>query len=124
MKHENMIIRKSLAGLAVFAAVFAATGADFYVDAVNGNDSGDGTRTYENRDESTNPVKGPRKTLQGIVAVANNSVAVIHAAPGHYDEGAYDVAGSMSNYYARVYLNNGQTLIATKGPEKTFIELV
>ena len=121
MKHENMIIRKSLAGLAVFVAVFAATGADFYVDAVNGNDSWDGTRTYENRDESTNPVKGPRKTLQGIVAVANNSVAVIHAAPGYYDEGSYEATGTMSNYYARVYLNNGQTLIATKGPEKTFI---
>lgn len=111
--------------LSLFAANLSlvAPAKDYYVDADNGNDVWNGlAATKGGIDPQTNLTNGPRKTLQGVLAVANNRWATIHAAPGRYDKGSYEGSGAWTNYFARAYLGDGQTLIATEGPDKTFIE--
>lgn len=90
----------------------------FYVDAVNGDDALDGSADYAHCDAGAGI--GPRKTLVGIMEVANTSGDVVYAAPGRYDERAAlkDPGNVTSN---RVVVPQGVRLESTDGAESTFI---
>ena len=91
-----------------------------YVDAEHGSDDYDGTSA--SRGEGT---VGPWKTL-AHACTNSTGVTLICAAPGTYDEGfvtmtSTDKQGVTSSQRRRAVLNGSQHLVATEGPEKTFI---
>ena len=83
-------MKRMLAIVSAFAASVAfADPATYYVDE-RGDDSWDGTASYDDRDESVTPVKGPKKTLKAAAArVTATSSAdevgdTIYIYPGDY----------------------------------------
>lgn len=83
---------------------------EYYVDGYNGNDTANDGRS---------PVKA-FKTIQKAVDAAPDSYAkhtLVHVAPGWYDEGGSSVGG---NSY-RVVTTKTTSIVATKGPDSTFI---
>ena len=100
----------------VFAALASSAFAtNYYVDAVSGNDSWDGTRPIE----SANGLWGPRRTLVAAMALAQVGDTV-YAAEGTYDQGGekYDTL-SCSN---RVVILPGRRLVASGRRELTVIK--
>ena len=90
-----------------------SSGGTLYADAVNGNDSYDGTAAEWAGGEST---VGPKKTLQAAVdaAIANGySYPIIQAAPGIYQEGGA-VCEGYSNRVCDAQHHVG--IIASGGP--------
>ena len=105
------------------AAVTLAYGADYYVDANNGNDAWDGT-TAAIPDQATidagGTIAGPRKTLHAMMSdervVAGDTV---WAAEGNYNEGGtVNGEGTTTN---RVQVKGGVMLRASGSRDKTFI---
>ena len=83
----------------------------WYVDAVNGNDVGNDGCTPET----------PKKTLAAILSVSGLLEGeVVHAAPGEYNTGTMSHVET-DTVLSRACVPKGVTLLADKGPEKTFI---
>ena len=83
----------------------------WYVDAVNGNDVDNDGCTPET----------PKKTLAAILSVPGLLEGeVVHAAPGEYNTGTMSHAET-DTVLSRACVPKGVTLLADKGPEKTFI---
>ena len=94
----------------------------YYVDANRGNDAWTGTADWEHRDETTDPVTGPKQTLQAALGMTVQTTAaggdVVYAAEGVYDDGAYT---NKSGEISRAFVPNGVRLIATGAKENTVI---
>ena len=118
----------SLIAIGFAATAFTgAWGADWYVDANNGNDVWDGTSAAIPSQEAIDAAtaagvaaSGPRKTLHAMMSdervVAGDTV---NAAEGDYCEGGA-VNGSKETVN-RVQIKAGVTLTATQGRNNTFI---
>lgn len=108
-------VQGSLAtAFAVFAFVsFAKT---YYVDP-----TGDGVSSddYDGEAEVWDGAHGPRRTLQGVMALAKKSGDVVIALPGVYNEGAMNQSTYGSN---RVVVASGVLLKSRDGAEATTIE--
>ena len=83
-------MKHTLATLFAFAAAAAlADPATYYVDE-RGNDAWDGTASYDDRDETVSPVKGPKQTLKAaatLVTATSSADEVgdtIYIYPGDY----------------------------------------
>jgi hypothetical protein len=105
------------------AAVTLAYGADYYVDANNGNDAWDGT-TAVIPDQATidagGTIAGPRKTLHAMMSDARVVAGdTVWAAEGDYKEGGtVNGEGTTTN---RVQVKGGVMLRANGSRDKTFI---
>lgn len=120
----------AIRGLVVICATVLAVGSvlaagkTFYVDAVHGNDAWTGTADWEHRDEATNPVTGPRKTLVSLyddVTATSSMSAVgdtIYVAEGDYKEGSRTGSG---NKEYRMMLKAGTRLVGTGDRTKTYV---
>lgn len=105
------------------AAVTLAYGADYYVDANNGNDAWDGTKAAI-PDQATidagGTIAGPRKTLHAMMSdervVAGDTV---WAAEGNYKEGG--TVNGEGKTINRVQVKGGVMLRASGSRDKTFI---
>ena len=92
----------------------AASGADWYVDATNGDDLNDGTcRVLV---EGTN--QGPRKTLCGAMAIPDLAEGdTVWLLPGDYNDGEYAWSGR-----SRCYISTPRLKIkSTDGKDVTFV---
>ena len=88
-------------------AVYAEHG-EWYVDAVNGKDSNDGSTPYL-----------ARQTLVEAMKLATTAGDVVHAAPGIYASGEVRTTGLTTN---RVEVAENCGLVADQGPAVTIIE--
>ena len=88
-------------------AVYAEHG-EWYVDAVNGKDTNDGSTPYL-----------ARQTLVEAMKLATKAGDVVHVAPGVYSNGVVRSTGLTSN---RVEVASGCGLVADQGPAVTIIE--
>lgn len=119
------LVSKGLAFLFAVVAVTLAYGADYYVDANNGNDDWDGT-TAAIPDQATidaaagGTVAGPRKTLHAMMSdervVAGDTV---WAAEGDYNEGG--IVNGEGTTINRVQVKGGVMLRASGARDNTFI---
>lgn len=112
-----------IAAVAVMAVATTAYGADYYVDANNGNDAWDGT-TATIPDPATieagGTIAGPRKTLHAMMSDARVVAGdTVWAAEGDYKEGG-TVNGSLKTIN-RVQVKGGVMLRASGAREATFI---
>jgi len=99
---------------------FTTTAGNMWFVDVRGSDAWDGSAKYEDRDETASPVKGPKKTLQGSMAIVGLKAGdVVHAAPGIYNEGGKATSSGTTN---RVEVIAGVGLVADFGPDVTVIE--
>ena len=118
-----MNARKAQVAIIVLAAsvsvlAFGRDPGTFYVDADHGKDTWDGSTDFAHRDEANDI--GPRKTLVGIMEVANTSGDVVYAAAGTYAEGALarkDTEATLN----RVIIPAGVRLESLEGAKRTFI---
>ena len=96
------------------AVVAVAANKELYVDRAKGADSNDGSAT-----------NSAFRTLQAAVDASSSSgssFTLIHVAPGVYDEGGAPITVSGIDYGSnRVMITKSVSLVATEGPEKTFI---
>lgn len=94
----------------------------YYVDANRGNDAWTGTADWEHRDETTDPVTGPKQSLQAALGMTVQTTAaggdVVYAAEGVYDDGAYT---NKNGEISRAFVPNGVRLIAMGAKENTVI---
>ena len=102
--------------VALFAMVtaFAANGAEWYVDAVNGNDEWDGTTA----EIPLSGTVGPRKTLIKVMELASAG-DTIYAAEGDYISGVILADGNATSN--RVIIKAGVLLAASGRREKTTV---
>lgn len=106
------MIKHTLAGLVglLTASAFAV---EYFVDANHGNDDWDGTSS-----NYVSGVKGPKKTLQAAVELADGTPTVITALPGVYDDGE----ATVGDHHARVAIvQPSVTLRSLGGKEVTHI---
>lgn len=79
----------------------------YYVDANRGNDAWTGTADWEHRDETTDPVTGPRKTLARLdssFAGTASATNILHLEAGLYNEGVYTNNHHSADHYYRAYI--------------------
>lgn len=107
------------AAMAAFLVLAANGWADtYYVDPVNGNDDWDGTAEVADPATVETTKVGPRKTLAGIVEVANKSGDEIVALPGTYEEKFCE-----SDYgRSRILIPAGVSLRSRDGAATTIIK--
>ena len=128
MKKSQLVIR----GLVVICATVLAVGSvlaagkTFYVDAVHGNDAWTGTADWEHRDETTDPVTGPRRSLSGVTALVTGTSDkatvgdTVYVAEGDYNSDAMSTGGASPKNY-RLIMKSGMRLIGTGDRNKTLI---
>ena len=111
-------MKRLMIGLfAASAALSAVAAKTYYVDPTSGgSDDYNGEAEVWEGGES---LVGPKHTLVGVTAVANQSGDVIIALPGTFAEKLADPTDD--NTYSRVTLPNGVTLRSRDGAEKTII---
>lgn len=118
---KNMLVC-GLIAIVGAANVALAAGKTYYADANRGNDLWTGTADWEHRDETADPVVGPKQTLQAVLdlAAATSKEATVgdtvYLAEGDYNDGS-----STSTYEYRGVVPDGCTLIGTDDKTKTFI---
>ncbi len=88
---------------------------EYFVDAVNGSDSYDGTAAKWAGGEST---VGPKKTVQAAVDLADGNGTIVTLLPGVYDEGGAINAGSYSQSNRVVITKANVTLRSSTGKAK------
>ena len=119
-------MNKLLVVVSAFAVYLGAFADVFYVDAVNGNDTWDGSAEFAAPDVATSRV-GPMKTLAavaakaGAIATKSNPCTII-ALPGEYKEGvsnpeAIGTAETLNRVRVPAYV----TLQSRDGKDVTFI---
>ena len=119
-------MKKLLVVVSAFAAYLGAFADVFYVDAVNGNDTWDGSAEFAAPDVATSLV-GPMKTLAAVAAKAGaiakkSNPCTIIALPGEYKEGvsnpeAIGTAATLNRVRVPAYV----TLQSRDGKDVTFI---
>ena len=105
-----------LCAVAIAAVTCAARAADYYVDAVNGDDSWDGSCAISEADSAIG--KGPRRSLAKVMElVTTNNNDVVHAAPGVYGSETVSVDGVAY----RVAVPGGTKLVSSGSRDETII---